>query len=159
VSLLRSTISREDGQALPEFALVLPLLVLLLFSMIHFGKMFNYWNTATHVTAEGARYAAVNSKPFPGNAATLQAQLLAQAPTSELRSGGSDAVLTPAQVCIDFPNGTATRGAPVRVRMTFTYSWLPLIGNSLGGKASTAITSTSVMRLETAPTTYGAGCT
>jgi Flp pilus assembly protein TadG len=159
VSPLHSLIRREEGQALAEFALVLPLLVLVLFSMIHFGKAFNYWNTATHITAEGARYAAVNSKPFPADVTSLQGQLLAQAHTDELRNGGpgADAVKTPATVCIDFPSGAATRGAPVRVTMTFTYSWLPLIGGALGTGSST-ITSSSIMRLETAPTTLVAGC-
>ena len=157
VSTLRTSIHREDGQALAEFALVLPILALLLFAMIHFGKAFNYWNTATHITAEGARYAAVNSKPFPADATSLQAQLLAQLPVGELRNGGTDAVLTPARVCIDFPTGSTARGAPVRVKMTFTYSWLPLIGNSIG-EASSEVTSTSIMRLETAPTRIAAGC-
>ena len=52
-----------------EFALVLPLLLLLVFGMLDFGKAYNYWNDATHLTAEGARYAAVNRKPDPANAA------------------------------------------------------------------------------------------
>jgi hypothetical protein len=160
MSRLRSLAYQENGQALVEFALVLPILVLLLFGAISFGRAFNYWNDAQHITAEGARYAAVNNKPYPANAASLQAQLRGEADTAELRSGGSgaDGVLTPAQVCIDFPNGTALRGDPVRVTMRFTYTWLPLIGSALGGLASTTVTATSVMRLEAVPTNYSAGC-
>src|SRR5919106_127717 len=99
MSYVMSVREREEGQALVEYALVLPILALLLFAMIHFGKAFNYWNTATHITAEGARYAAVNSKPFPADATSLQAQLVAQTHTSELRNG-TGAVTAPAQVCI-----------------------------------------------------------
>ena len=153
VSSIRSLIRREDGQALPEFALVLPILAVVLFAMIAFGKAFNYWNDATHISAEGARYAAVNGKPFPTDPASLQAQLLNQGDTNELRNGGTDALADGAEVCIDFPDGTAQRGHPVRVTMTFTYSWIPLLGLD-----DTAITSTSVMRLETTPTNYSAGC-
>ena len=152
MSHIRSLIHQEDGQALPEFALVIPLLALVLFAVLHFGKAFNYWNDATHISAEGARYAAVNNKPFPGDPTSLQAQLLGQS-TAELRSGGTDSIPAGAEVCIDFPDGVAQRGHPVRVTMRFTYSWMPLLGLD-----DTAVTSTSVMRLETAPTKYAVGC-
>jgi TadE-like protein len=153
VSLLRSLIRHEGGQALPEFALVVPLLVLILVAVLHFGKAFNYWNDATHIGAEGARYAAVDGKPFAGDPATLQAQLLAQGDTAELRAGGTDSMPDGAEVCIDFPDGSALPGHPVRVTVTFTYSWLPLFG-----LADTDVVSTSVMRLERIPTKYAAGC-
>jgi Flp pilus assembly protein TadG len=151
----RSLIKREDGQALPEFALVLPILIVVLFGVIHFGKAFNYWNDATHITAEGARYAAVNNKPYPSNPASLQAQLLAQGDTEELRAGGTPDVPAASQVCIDFPTGTPAKGAPVRVTMTFQYHWMPLFDFDF---TTTTVTSTAVMRLETAPTNYAAGC-
>jgi Flp pilus assembly protein TadG len=148
----------ESGQALVEFALVLPVLVLILFGMLDFGKAYNYWNDATHLTAEGARYAAVDRKPVPGGSESLQLQIRNQADTTELRSGGTAAVAAPATVCISFPNGTSTFGDPVEVRMTFTYSFIPIIGNRVGFMTRT-INSTSVMRLETPPTNYSAGCT
>lgn len=140
-----------------EFALVLPLLILLLFGMLDFGKAYNYWNDANHLTAEGARFAAVNRKPDPANPQSLQLQLRNQADTAELRDGTTSAVSSPAQVCIDFPNGTSY-GDPVRVRMTFTYNFIPVIGNRIGFLSRT-IEATSVMRLEALPTTYSAGCT
>jgi Flp pilus assembly protein TadG len=155
VSSHRLQIKDESGQALPEFALVLPVLVLILFSVIHFGKAFNYWNDATHLTAEAARFAAVNRKPDPANAASLQQQIKNQADTAELRNG-TGAVSAP-QVCVNFPNGTSNAGDPVRVTMSFTYSWIPLIGSRIG-TASSAITSSTVMRLETTPTNFSAGC-
>src|SRR5919206_4470235 len=94
VSRFRNFIRNQDGQALPEFALVLPVLMLVLFGMLEFGRAFNYWNDATHISAEGARYAVVNRKPDPNNAASLQTQLHNQADTTELRSGGSSALPT-----------------------------------------------------------------
>jgi len=157
VSFNRSTLRSEDGQALVEFALVLPLLVLLLFGMLDFGKAFNYWNDATHLSAEGARFAVVDRKPDPASTASLQAQIRDQADTAELRGGGTSAVASPAQVCVDFPNGTANVGDPVRVRMNFTYAWLPLIGNRIA-IAQTTVSATSIMRLEAPPTTYSPGC-
>ena len=49
----------EQGQALTEFALVLPLLALLLFAIIQFGIVFNNYVTLTDATRAGARKGAV----------------------------------------------------------------------------------------------------
>jgi Flp pilus assembly protein TadG len=153
MSTLRSLLVKQEGQALVEFALVLVPLCLLLFGMIDLGRAFNYWNDTTHLTAEGARYAVVNRKPNPGSALTLQAQIRNQADTAELRNGGTASVSSASQVCIDFPNGTSNIGDPVRVTMAFSYNWLPLIG-----APSSSIDSSTVMRLESPPSNYSAGC-
>jgi Flp pilus assembly protein TadG len=58
---------RERGQALVEFALVLPLLALLLFGVIQFGIAFNNYVTLTDAVRAGARSAAVSRfAPSPG---------------------------------------------------------------------------------------------
>jgi Flp pilus assembly protein TadG len=164
---IRSIPAGESGQALVEFALVLPILLLVLFAMLDFGKLFNYWQDATHISAEGARYAAVNRKPDPSDTASLQLQLLGQADTPELRSGdlangtASASVPAGAQVCISFPNGTSNAGDPVRVTITFAYNWLSFLTSDIGAGLPTSqtVTSSSTMRLEATPTTYSAGCT
>lgn len=148
------SLNREDGQALVEFALVAPLLLIILLGILSFGKAFNYWNDANQLSAEGARFAAVNRKPAPGDPASLQQQIRLQGDTAELRNGGTSDVPTPSQVCIDFPSTTAKIGDPVRVTMTFTYNWLPIL--DLG--VSDSITTTAVMRLESLPTNFTAGC-
>jgi Flp pilus assembly protein TadG len=145
---------REAGVALVEFALVLPLLLILLLGMLDFGKAFNYWNDTTHLANEGARWAVVNKNPGGG---TLQQYIQQQADTPELRNGGTSSVPGPLQVCISFPNGTANVGDPVHVTASLTYNWLPYLGTRLG-ITQTAITGSSTMRLEAQPTNYGAGC-
>lgn len=154
VSLSLIPIHREDGQALVEFALVAPLLLVILLGVLSFGKAFNYWNDANQLSAEGARFAAVNRKPAPADPASLQQQIRLQGDTAELRDGGTSDVPTPSQVCIDFPTATSKIGDPVRVTMTFTYNWLPIL--DLG--VSDTITTTAVMRLESLPTNFTAGC-
>lgn len=158
MSSIRSLIKDERGQALVEFALVLPLLLLLIFGMLDFGKAFNYWSDATHLTAEGARFAAVNRKPDPADARSLQLQILDQADTAELRNGGGSSVTAPAEVCVEFPNNAQAFGDPVKVSMTFTYTFIPFIGNTVGFLTRT-VSATSVMRIEAPPTNYSAGCT
>jgi Flp pilus assembly protein TadG len=144
----------EEGASLVEFALVLPVLALILFAMLDFGKAFNYWIDETHLANEGARWAVVNRNPSGGS---LQQYLVDQATTDELRNGGTASVANPAEVCISFPNGTSNVGDPVLVTVSATYNWLPIIGNRIG-VVQTTITGSSHMRLEAVPTNYSAGC-
>src|SRR5437868_458087 len=83
--------NREEGQALVEFALVLPVLLVILFGTLDFGKAYNYWIDETHLASEGARYAAVNQTPDPSAASFLDA-IREQADTAELRNGGTSTV-------------------------------------------------------------------
>jgi Flp pilus assembly protein TadG len=153
---MRSPRRREDGVALVEFALVAPLLLVILFAMLDFGRTFNYWIDATHLANEGARWAVVNKNP--ASSGTLQDYIQGQADTDELRNGGSSAVPSALEVCITFPNG-ATVGNPVQVTASLTYNWLPFLSEqALGGLTSTTVSSSSTMRLEAPPTAYAAGC-
>lgn len=51
---------KEEGQTLVEFALVLPILVVVLFGIIQFGVAFHDYITLTDATRAGARKAAVS---------------------------------------------------------------------------------------------------
>jgi Flp pilus assembly protein TadG len=56
----RAAIRSERGQSMTEFALVLPLMVMLLFGIIQFGVTFNHYITLTDAVRAGARKAAVS---------------------------------------------------------------------------------------------------
>jgi Flp pilus assembly protein TadG len=148
----------ESGAVLVEFVLVLPLLLVLLFGMLDFGKAFNYWIDETHLANEGARFAAVNKNPGAGSAISLQAWIRGQANTGELRNGGTGSVPSALQVCIDFPAGTSQIGDPVRVRITSTYSFLGVLTSRIPGLTNKTMTSESTMRLEQPPTNFTATC-
>jgi Flp pilus assembly protein TadG len=141
----------EAGAALVEFALVLPVLLVLLFGLVDFGKAFNYWIDETHLANEGARWAVVNKNPGSG---TLQEYIRDQANTPELRTGGTSSVADPLQVCISFPNGELV-GEPVEVTVSTSYTWMSFLGLTATEKT---ITGRSTMRLEARPTNYSAGC-
>ena len=145
---------REAGVAVVEFALVLPLLMVLLLGILDFGRAFNYWIDQTHLANEGARWAVVNKNPGGG---TLQQYIRGQGTTPELRNGGTSSVPSPLQICISFPNGTSRVGDPVQVTATSTFNWLPFLGSRMG-IAQTTMSASSTMRLEAVPTAYGAGC-
>jgi hypothetical protein len=59
----------ERGASLVEFALVAPLLFVLLFGMIEFGWLFGQFNEVRHAAREGARYAAVSRPDLDGGGA------------------------------------------------------------------------------------------
>jgi Flp pilus assembly protein TadG len=150
-----AAIADESGAALVEFVLVLPLLLVLLFGTLDFGKAYNYWIDGTQLAHEGARFAAVNKNPGPG--ASLQESIRDQADTPELRNGGTASVPSALSVCIDFPNGTSQIGDPVRVRVTTTYNFLSFLSSKVG-IANKTIQADSIMRLEQPPTNFSAGC-
>jgi len=52
----------QQGQAMTEFAIVLPILAFLLFAVIQFGIVFNNYITLTDATRAGARKAAVSRR-------------------------------------------------------------------------------------------------
>jgi Flp pilus assembly protein TadG len=53
--------SGERGAALVEFAILTPLLLLLVIGIVEFGWLFAQFNAVRHSAREGARYAAVNA--------------------------------------------------------------------------------------------------
>src|SRR3712207_3323787 len=53
-------IRNEKGQSVAEFALVLPLLMLVLLGIVQFGMVFKQYITLTDAVREGARKAAVS---------------------------------------------------------------------------------------------------
>ncbi|MEA3338815.1 MAG: TadE family protein, partial [Chloroflexota bacterium] len=48
---------RRKGQGIVEFALVLPILLLLLFGIIEFGRIFQAWLTIENAARQAARFA------------------------------------------------------------------------------------------------------
>jgi Flp pilus assembly protein TadG len=156
----------EDGTAVTEMALVLPLLLLLLLGMIDFGKAINYWIDETHLANEGARMAMVNNNPGAGLATPkkLQRYILDQADTAELHGdvAGTQGSTNAAKVNICFfkasdgslytDPATAKVGDTVEVVVRYDYKWLK--GFPFPGNPTTSIVGKSAMRLEALPTNY-----
>jgi Flp pilus assembly protein TadG len=145
----RRRLKGERGSVLVEFALILPILLLVLFGIVDVGKAFNYWNDETHLANEASRWAVVNKDPSTISGCgglTLQACIVSQADTAELRS------LAHVSICL--PNGPGV-GNPVQAKVTLTYNWMPFVSNTLGVGSST-ITATSTMRQEALPSNYTA---
>ena len=88
----------ERGQTTTEFAIVLPVLCLLLFGVIQFGILFNSYVTLTDAVRAGARKAAV-SRQITGT--------------------------TPQQACIDQVKSSASDLDLSKLQTTCTSTWQP----------------------------------
>lgn len=61
MTFIRHRMSRDDGVAAVEFALILPVLALLLFGVLEFGRVWSQYQLFQGAAREGARCAAVAS--------------------------------------------------------------------------------------------------
>jgi Flp pilus assembly protein TadG len=125
---------RDDrGQTMTEFALVLPILALLLFGVIQFGILFNNYITLTDAVRSGARKAAV-SRQASDPRGDAEAAVRKAADT-----------LDQTKLTVSVTPGTPwAHGGEVTVRAEYPYS-INLLGVAL---ASGNLKSTTVERVE-----------
>jgi hypothetical protein len=100
----------EAGQALVEFVLALPPMLLLLVAILQFGMAMNDYVEVSDAARAGARKASVSRKVVaPAGAAETAARNSA----SELNQDALDVSVT--------PGGLWRRGDPVKVRVAYPY--------------------------------------
>jgi Flp pilus assembly protein TadG len=128
---------QDRGAVAVEFALLLPLLLLLIFGIIDFGRALNAQVTLTQAAREGARLAALNE---PNVVARTQAAATGL-------SGVSVTIVTSCPV-------GAGPGVNADVKVSYSFSFITpigaiakLLGGSLGGPLT--ITAEGVMPCET----------
>jgi Flp pilus assembly protein TadG len=105
----RLSFKNENGQTLVEFALVLPILCLLLFGIIQFGIAFNNYLTLTDAVRAGARKASVSR----------EASNPVGAATTEVRASASDLDQSQLTVSVTSPWAPAS---DVTVAGSYPYS-------------------------------------
>lgn len=118
----------EAGQALAEFVLVIPILLLLVFGIVEFGLAFRTHQIVTNSAREGARVAVLPS--------TTDEQIVEDVVEHRLESAGLDPLLADISfACVD-ENGTETAGwcqgdrfgKLTRVNVTYPYTFFVLGG-------------------------------
>ncbi len=91
---------REEGQALLEIALAMPLLLLLITTILQFGLMYSRYETLVNAADSGARYLSLGVSGKASNICDL-------AVTQTIRSTDGDLTLPASDVTPSFP-GSAT---------------------------------------------------
>jgi len=117
----------QQGQTMTEFAIVLPVLVLLVFAVIQFGITFNNYLALTDAARAGARKAAVSRLSGNGSGAGVSAT----------RAAAADLNQSKLNVTV---SSSWTQGNDVSVTATYPYS-ISLLGLVVkSGRLSTTVT-------------------
>ena len=98
----------ERGAAAIEFALILPILVILVFGVIEFGRVFNAQISITNAAREGARYMAIHNS----------------APGARTAAANAAPSLTPALSVGSVDVGPCVLGSPVTVTVRYTVDFI-----------------------------------
>jgi len=109
----RFSTRNEDGQAMVEFALVAPILFMILFAIIQFGIVFMNSVALTDAVRTGARKASVSRASADPTGATQSAVLNAATDLDQSTLAGRISVSAP---------GGWTQGGSVTVSATYPYS-------------------------------------
>jgi Flp pilus assembly protein TadG len=137
----------ERGTAVVEFALVSIPLFLLVLGIVDFGRALDYYNNLTQLAGQGARAAVVDRNPDgsgPPSATSIQNQLATKYTTSpELRSPSNHII-----VCITAAPSKV--GDPVTIKASYTFHFIPFIGNAAGA-LTINLTASSTERAEVTP--------
>ena len=115
MSRRREKIQDERGQTMVEFALVVPLLCVILFGILQFGALYNDYVTLTDASRVGARKAAVSKNEDDPPA------------VAEAAVRGSAVGLDPGRLNVDVSATAWERGGSVTVEATYPFE-IDLLG-------------------------------
>ena len=126
-------IKNQKGQSLVEFAIILPILLLLILGIAEFGIMLNSYLTIQNVAREGARFGITG-----GSDTEIIALIKATSPN-----------LTAADMSITITPSEANRksGDTMQVKVTYSYHVIVPIISSLVGNVI-ALNAQTSMRIE-----------
>jgi Flp pilus assembly protein TadG len=134
----------ERGAAAVEFALVVPILIVMIFGMVDMGMAINAQAIVGNAAREGARAASFN-----GADTTATTNVVTSATKSLIGTAPSTTITCQAVgTATTIACSSASPGDSVVVKVAYTYKWLS--PGVLGLPGQTAIVATSQMRIESA---------
>ena len=124
-AISRRTASNERGAAAVEFALVLPILLLLVLGLIEFSRLYNTQISLSNAAREGARSMAIHN-----NQPTAKTAAIAAAPSISPSVSGGQISITPA-ACAANQAVTVTITYSVSLLSGYFGTTLPLTGKGV----------------------------
>lgn len=141
LSTLRRT---ENGQSIVEFALVIPMMALLLLGIMEGGRIFSAYVELQHVARDAARFASLNCTSLSvrdDQVASWVASILIP------HLAGRTSTLNPGDLVVDFDRVTSGTETWVQVAMEYPLEIVtPVISNLAGSPL--VLQSRMVMRSE-----------
>jgi Flp pilus assembly protein TadG len=116
------------GQALAEFAVAIPIFLVVMMALIEGGAFAFTLTTLESVTQRGGRMAAL---PSTTSESTVQSFVVAQAAAAGVTVAASNVVVTCTPSCT-----LSTKDTKDRVRIVVSYTYTPLTAVALGGSAT-----------------------
>jgi len=141
-SSIRQRLASERGAELIEFAMVLPLLLMLVFGIVDFGFMFQRYLVVTNAAREGARMASLPNY--------LPEQVQARVNAYIAAGGLTGTATTPPPVTESMTVGGRTFTV-VRVTVSYSHDFVflgPIMSLFGDGLSSTTLNAVATMRLE-----------
>jgi hypothetical protein len=137
----------DSGQALVEFAMVLPVFLLIFAGMSDFALLFKSYQVSLNAAREGARIAVL-----AGYDANSFAEPKARA-AAYMAAGGltcSGCVLVDSPFNIDLGGGKIVKGVRVRVNYTYNFLFIGRVVGLISGtfRSNLPFTVNSIMRTE-----------
>ena len=129
---------REDGQAMVEFALILPVFLLILCGIIDFGWIFYNQLSLNNACREGARYAVVNTAE--GSDTQAIRNHIENLTTNVFANDGVD-------ISIEYTSLGAPENGDIKVTLEADIPFFTPVLSTFLGKEKT-ITSTVIMKVE-----------
>lgn len=127
-------LKNEQGQAMVEFALILPFLILLVCIIIDFGWIFSNQITVNNACREAARYSAIHVND------------------STVNDDQADAALIFQKMAPPFSSPTVTLTNPdsgsVKICVTASVPILTGVTSTILGKSSITLSAENIMKIE-----------
>ncbi|HWL25866.1 MAG TPA: TadE family protein [Ureibacillus sp.] len=121
----------EKGATIVEFALILPLLILLVLGIIDFGRVFHAYLTIDHAGREAARVASIGKFSEVENTAVSQ----------------SGNLITPSNVTVTYDDPNKIRGSITTVTINYQINFLTPVIQPFFPSGFT-LSDTTTMRIE-----------
>ena len=133
----------EKGQSAVEFALTLPILIVLLCGIIDFGWLFSCDIAATNAAREAARYTAVHYYDSSTDDDLAKAQSIVLEDAPQLPTSSTSVTLT----SLDLDNDGIQES--IQVAVSSPVQLLTGLTSAIIGKSSITLSATSIMKFET----------
>lgn len=134
---IRRSTSNESGQALVEFALVLPILLLVVFAIFEFGRALSAYQTITDTAREAARQAVIADKSCSSKVDDIEAMIRARL----IRAGLDPEALDEEEWVKCGASGDSTT-------VTLVYAYRMSFLRPMIGRESISLRSATLMRQE-----------
>ena len=133
----------DRGAELIEFALVLPLLLLLIGGIADFAFLFHSMEVTSNAAREGARMGTLPGYDV-NNYQPVKDRVSSYMDAGGLK-GPRNTVVT--NITLDLGSGLTAQGVQVNVTYTHTYLWIKPLATLIGGSFATSNTYTVTSRM------------